>query len=45
MYKDVSIGQLCEPPMLTVSVGEVENGHLNILKGISYPVCKKLFFG
>ena len=28
MYKDVSIGQLCEPPMLIVGVGEVEDGHL-----------------
>jgi len=27
MYKDVSIGQLREPPMLTVGVGEVEDGH------------------
>ena len=25
MYKDVSIGQLREPPMLTVGVGEVED--------------------
>lgn len=25
MYKDVSIGQLCEPPMLTVGVGEVKD--------------------
>jgi len=27
MYKDVSIRQLCEPPMLTMSVGEVKDGH------------------
>ena len=26
MYKDVSIWQLCEPPMLTMGVGEVEDG-------------------
>ncbi len=25
MYKDVCIGQLREPPMLTVGVGEVED--------------------
>ena len=25
MYKDISIGQLREPPMLTVGVGEVED--------------------
>ena len=25
MYKDVSIGQLREPPMLTVGVGEVKD--------------------
>jgi len=27
MYKDVCIGQLREPPMLTVGVGEVEDGN------------------
>ena len=27
MYKDVSIGQPVEPPMLTVGVGKVEDGN------------------
>lgn len=27
MYKDVSIGQPIKPPIQTVGIGEVKNGH------------------